>query len=230
MHSQRSESALRNELIDGLQQTHAQARMSGWDFSALAGRLRADEPWWDFEQDCFAALQASEIGALDLGTGGGERLSGLLDRFSHGTQLPPTVLATEGWKPNVPIARTRLAPYGVQVIEYDSEIKQHLDLPEGRLDLVMSRHESFDPGELSRVLVPGGSFLTQQVDGFDAPQLHRWFAAPFTYPEVTAKNYATLLTESGFRIEHHAQTLWELHQHEPIEVTQRRFRIYATRC
>lgn len=130
--------------------------MSGWDFSALVGRLCADEPWWDFEQDCFAALQASEIGALDLGTGGGERLSGLLDRFSRGTQLPPTVLATEGWKPNIPIARTRLAPYGVQVIEYDSEIKQHLDLAEGRLDLVMSRHESFDPGELSRVLVPGG--------------------------------------------------------------------------
>ena len=65
--------------IAQLQDIYAQSKMVGWDFSRLDGRLKSDDPWWDFDADCFAAMgRASRT--VDLGTGGGERPRGLLDR------------------------------------------------------------------------------------------------------------------------------------------------------
>ena len=89
---------------------HAAASMVGWDFSRLDGRMTADEPWWDFERDCRKAL-ATSSSALDLGTGGGERLIQLLEQ----TPERGVVHATEGWAPNVEVARANLAPLGVDV-------------------------------------------------------------------------------------------------------------------
>jgi len=80
----------------------------GWDFSYLEGRLTEEEPPWDFDTSCRAALREAEH-VLDLGTGGGERLLSLAD------DLPADVVATEGWEPNVPIAEARLAPRGIPV-------------------------------------------------------------------------------------------------------------------
>ena len=51
---------------------------------------------------------------LDMGTGGGEFLFSL-----H--PLPKTVYATEGYKPNVPIARQRLEPLGVKVVYFEED-------------------------------------------------------------------------------------------------------------
>jgi SAM-dependent methyltransferase len=39
-----------------------------------------------------------------------------------------------------------------------------LPFADGSLDLVIDRHESFNPREVARVLAPGGRFVTQQVD------------------------------------------------------------------
>src|SRR6187549_330120 len=79
--------------------------VEGWDFSYLAGRMREDAPHWDYRQVVTAAL--GESGALlDLGTGGGEFLSSL-------RPLPALTCATEGYAPNLPVARRRLAPLGI---------------------------------------------------------------------------------------------------------------------
>lgn len=42
--------------IARLQGIHAQSHMVGWDFSRLDGRLKSDDPWWDFDADCLAVM------------------------------------------------------------------------------------------------------------------------------------------------------------------------------
>jgi SAM-dependent methyltransferase len=91
---------------------------------------------------------------LDMGTGGGERLAGL-------QPLPERTYATEGYGPNVPVARGRLEPLGVRVVEVQED--ERLPFEDDFFDMVISRHESFAAGEVWRVLKPGGRFITQQV-------------------------------------------------------------------
>ena len=250
-------------LLQCLEAAHAESQMVGWDFSRLDGSMSADDPWWDFETDCLRALRDSRAGALDLGTGGGERLSALLDALSTGSASLPRVSATEGWPPNVPVARARLAPRDVTVLQYDSETDDTLNIPDQSLDLVMARHESYDAAEIARKLAPGGRLLTQQVEGFDAPEIHDWFGSDYLHPDVTVDRYTSALRQVGMRIDQadrwegsmtftdavalvtylglvpwdapgfsvqtHAQRLLDLNAAAPITVTQRRFRIYATK-
>ncbi|HRI56187.1 MAG TPA: SAM-dependent methyltransferase, partial [Anaerolineae bacterium] len=63
------------------------------------------------------------------------------------------------------IARGRLEPLGVQVVTAVPDAA--LPFADERFDLVINRHESFDAGEIRRILKPGGRFITQQVGGRD---------------------------------------------------------------
>ncbi len=246
--------------IDSLRAVYDRTRMVGWDFSRLEGRLTATEPPWDVEAGCLAAVRSASR-SVDLGTGGGERLGTLLaETAGHGG----VVTATEGWEPNLPVARSNLAPWGIQVLPYDADTRETMPFEDGSVDLVMSRHEAIDAGEVARVLAPGGRLLTQQVDGFDAPEIHEWFGEEFLYPHVTLGRYITELEEAGLRIDvadawdgvmeftdvealvmylamvpwdapnfsvdMHADQLTVLGEHMPLRVTQRRFRLYATKA
>lgn len=187
-------------LMARLERAHAETRMIGWGFSRLEGRLTADEPWWDFEGDCASSVRAARTGVLDLGTGGGERLAGLVEASLPPSPDAPTVAATEGWEPNLGVARDRLSPLGVTVVVHDSEAGDPLPFADATHDLVMARHESFDANEVARVLTRGGRLLTQQVDGSDAPELHDWFGGEFLYPEVTAAAYVRSVEAAGLRV------------------------------
>lgn len=233
--------------------------MVGWDFSLLEGRLTADEPWWDFENDCRAEMsRAARI--ADLGTGGGERLSGLLDLVdAAGKQI----VATEGWEPNIAVAQSALLPRGIDVLRYDAENEERMPFDDSGLDLVMSRHESIDAHEIARTLAPGGRVLTQQVDGRDAEEIREWFGEEQLYPHVTAGRFVEDFEGAGLRVDvvddwqgtmtfadvtalvtylalvpwgaphftvdAHAKQLALLDADRPISVTQRRFRVYATK-
>src|SRR5712692_8615791 len=83
---------------------------AGWDFSYLNGRLEeigSVGDTWEYAEKVKVAFSTAQS-LLDMGTGGGELLSSL-------QPLPPHTCATEGYAPNVPIARQRLEPLGVQV-------------------------------------------------------------------------------------------------------------------
>ncbi|GAB1766897.1 hypothetical protein PMEGAPL125_33170 [Priestia megaterium] len=75
---------------------------TGWDFSIITrtGRMDSDMLSWSYGSEAFRLIQNSNA-ALVMGTGGGEFLS-LLQPF------PRVMYATEGYKPNVPIAKKRL--------------------------------------------------------------------------------------------------------------------------
>lgn len=79
------------------------------------------------------------------------------------------VYATEGYTPNVSLARERLAPLGVTVYEVQDD---HLPLPDASLDLIINRHGSYQASEVQRVLKPEKSFITQQVGDQTNHRLH----------------------------------------------------------
>ncbi len=146
---------------------------SGWDFSWLGDRLITEGPGWDFEAIVERSARSSPD-LLDMGTGGGEWLARLPHR-------PPRTVATEGWPPNVPLARRRLAPVGIEVFDagggpdnVDQPFKTTvpdrgtpgaLPFDDASFHLITNRHESWVAAEIRRVLAPGGHFVTQQVGG-----------------------------------------------------------------
>ena len=149
------------------------APFPGWDFSWLDRRSWTEPLPWDYSARV-AALARSARTMLDMGTGGGEALAQLPDRA-------PRTVATEAWPPNVPVAGRRLLPLGIPVIQNEApadNVNQdaandggRLPFRDGSLDLICNRHESFLAVEVSRVLAPGGTFVTQQVDRHDNDDL-----------------------------------------------------------
>jgi SAM-dependent methyltransferase len=141
--------------------------IAGWDFSVLGDRIAIAALPWDFDEIVAShARMAPDL--LDIGTGGGEWLAGLRVR-------PARTVATESWPPNVEVAGRRLRPLGVTVVATEpapdnidqlaGESRGQLPFPNESFALVTSRHEAFVAREVSRVLVSGGVFLTQQVGG-----------------------------------------------------------------
>ena len=131
--------------------------ITGWDFSKLTetGRMRETPLPWDYH----AIVKQYMNGVnrmLDMGTGGGEFLKTL-------APLPMETYATEGYEPNVRIAEENLKPLGVKVISGYKD--DSLPMESNYFDIVINRHEYYDPGEVNRILKPGGYFITQQVKG-----------------------------------------------------------------
>jgi SAM-dependent methyltransferase len=131
------------------------ADFRGWDFSFMDGRLEGDDVPWSYDDLASAEITATTR-LLDVGTGGGETLAAIL-----AGRRPEHAVATEGWPPNVPVARERLEPLGVEVRQ--TVQGEPLPADDGEFDLVLARHSGCAYSELHRVLQPGGAFLTQGV-------------------------------------------------------------------
>lgn len=134
----------------------------------------------------------SGAAVLDLGTGGGELLCTFED-------LPADARATEGYRPNVAVARAALASRGIEVDEVGDD--DRLPYPDRRFDLVLDRHQSFDASEVARVLRPGGAFVTQQVGGQDLADLNELLGAPaHDYAHWDLDTAVRQVTDAGLRV------------------------------
>ena len=61
---------------------------------------------------------------------------------------------------------------------YEVEDDTRLPFGNAEFDLVINRHESYEPAEVRRILHPGGRFVTQQVGGQNNTDLNALLGAP----------------------------------------------------
>jgi len=168
-----------------------QASFSGWDFSYIRGRLREEKPPWDYIGEA-KKLVENATAVLDMGTGGGEN-------FSKLGPFPEHTTATEGWLPNVPIARKKLEPLGVKIVAVDES--GELPFKNDEFDLVLNRHSGFDRREVFRILQKDGIFFTQQVSGNNLQDLIEEFHCYTQSKEWNAEIEKGRLEKVGFRVE-----------------------------
>jgi SAM-dependent methyltransferase len=166
---------------------------TGWNFSYLDGRMFEDETPWSYI-DRAGALMDAASSAIDLDTGGGERL---LDMRAH---WPARMVATEGYPPNRRLAFQRLSPLGVGVLDAHMTDYDPLPFADATFDLVLNRHAAFNCDEVARVLQSRGCFLTQQVHGMYAWDLLAAFDAHPQWPEATPEKYVPRLRAAGLVI------------------------------
>ena len=170
-----------------------QTEFHGWDFSHLEGRMIEASPPWDYL--AMAAAHMSQAKAmLDISTGGGERI------FSLRAHWPAKVVASEGYAPNVALARERLVPFGATVVEVDSSQVAPMPFADDEFDLVLSRHSAFNANEVARMLMPGGIFLTQQVHGLYAHDLIEYFGATPQWPHATYEEAIIRVAAAGLEL------------------------------
>lgn len=166
---------------------------SGWDFSYITATNRmAEGPLtWSKASKLLPMLRKAQS-MLDMGTGGGEFLSRL-------QPFPLATYATEGYAPNIPIARQRLEPLGIKVFKVGED--GQLPFEDNQFDLVINRHEYYDPKEVLRVLKPGHRFITQQVGGKNEQNLNALLGAEnYQYAHWTLDYAVRELHEAGLRI------------------------------
>ena len=167
---------------------------AGWDFSYLTGRYHEETPPWSYEA-IVRDLAREADSLLDLGTGGGEKLLELKDA------LPTHTIATEGYAPNIPVARANLEPHGIRVVAYNIDEAARMPFDDHSFAVIIDRHEAFDAVEVARILRPGGVFLTQQVDGRDIADMLALFGLQPAYLHVNLANCARGLADAGLTIE-----------------------------
>jgi SAM-dependent methyltransferase len=168
-------------------------QMSGWDWGCVEGRYIESEPPWNYREQVRAHLQPN-LSLLDMGTGGGELLASM-------APLPNDTWATEGYPPNVAVARARLSPLGATVVPTKIE-GDILPLTDASFDLVINRHESFDAREVHRVLRPGGTFITQQVGAKDVIELNETLQDEVTlaYPQWEMSSVCAQVKAAGIDV------------------------------
>jgi SAM-dependent methyltransferase len=183
----------RERLVSAWRAEH-QRPVVGWDFSELAGRYVEQQPPWSYDDLARDVLTGAKS-SLDMGTGGGEVLSRLLD------VLPADTMATEGWPPNLPVARAALEPHRVEVVAYDAERDRSMPFDDGRFDVVLNRYEAYDAAEVHRILGSGGRFLTQQVDGRDFEETQQLFGHHSAYPHITPAKLGAQAEAAGLVVD-----------------------------
>jgi SAM-dependent methyltransferase len=190
-------SASEQDILAWLRREYAQPFV-GWDFSYLkTRRLFFGAPTWDYSAMLREAMSKSAA-VLEVDTGGGERLAQLLEQSGYSGRT----FATEGYKPNVEVARRRLEPMGVQV--YDVPDTTVLPFSDASFDLVMNRHGACSFPEAYRLLRPGGAYITQQVGNLSNLEILRWLDLPLPQPDALGRlaGAGPVAEQAGFSLVH----------------------------
>lgn len=170
------------------------AHIHGWDFSHIHGRYQEENDLpWNYEQLVRRCLHP-KAHILDMDTGGGEFLLSL----GHPCQL---ISATEAYPPNVSLCWKQLLPLGIDFQE--AEGWGPLPFPDNTFDLVLNRHGDYLASEVSRILKPGGTFLTEQVgreNDRDLVELLLNQAPPLPFPMQYLETARKDLESCGFII------------------------------
>ncbi len=129
------------------------AERRGWDFSRL--NVRRDAVPWDYDDVVRGSLSGTEK-VLDIGTGGGERLTRLAGSFRSaiGIDIDPEMIR---------VANENLPRELSGQIDFRVGDSHEIDLPAASLGVVLCRHSVLDAAQVARILSPGGTLIWQSV-------------------------------------------------------------------
>lgn len=167
-------------------------KFCGWNFSHLKSRKIEEKLPWDYTTLAKKLVRKSES-ILDMGTGGGEIFSSLMP-------FPCKATVTEGYRPNYLLAKKRLEPLGVKVIDFENATVRKLPFKNEEFDLVLNRHDAFDITELFRILKSNGIFLTQQVGKNNLMDLMKFFNSKQKFNIASFQSVKNELIGTGFKI------------------------------
>lgn len=169
------------------------AKLKGWDFSQV--RVIEEGPRIDYSKVVETHLGSNKI-LLDTGTGGGERLKTFAPKVREaiGIDVDRKMIKTAAEN----LGKSSL--HNVNLILCDSE---KMPIARAHIDIVTDRHAPFNAKEVSRILKPGGTFITQQVSEGDKRNFKEVFQRGQSYGEKSGtlkKRYLRELREAGIRI------------------------------
>ncbi len=175
---------------------------SGWDFSHLQSRWHHQTEGWSYKAIVREYLQPTDR-LLDMDTGGGEFLLSLGHPYDRTS-------VTEAWEPNIQLCMEKLAPLGIQVYPVRNHLQ--LSIPDNQFDMVINRHGTYDLGEVSRILKPGGMFITQQVGGENCIAFARRINPDYEpmYEEFSLATELPKFQENGFSVKYSDESHPEL--------------------
>ena len=164
----------------------------GWDFSYLKGRWQDEALPWNYEEMISNYLKDTDK-LLDMGTGGGEFLLSLKHPYN-------LTCATEAYLPNVELCKEKLLPLGIDIRQIIDDAEVPFD--DNQFDIIINRHEAFEPKEIQRLLKKNGIFITQQVGGENDRDLSEKLIEGYKpqYQAHNLKENVQKLKENGFEI------------------------------
>lgn len=195
-------------------------KLNGWDFSKV--KCVSEGTIEDLYREVRKVCQPSDL-LLDIGTGGGEAILSLAEsaRLLVGIDNSTEMIKT---------ATRNAAASGLSHVRFLEMEADCLHFPDAFFNVVSCRHSDFFAKEVARVLMKGGTLLTQQVSENDKLNLKKAFGrgqAFDTKPGTLKQRYMTDLSAAGFsdiqtfdfnRMEYYqtAEDLVFLLKHTPI--------------
>lgn len=136
---------------------------NGWDFSRM--QTERDRVPWEYLEIVPRYLRTTDA-VLDIGTGGGEKLLTLSQYFEHGIGIDPD--------PDM-IRTARETGSSQSTVAFEEMGAENLGFPDATFDVVLTRHAPIHVPEVTRVLKPGGYFVSQQVGVRNMANIRRAF-------------------------------------------------------
>lgn len=162
----------------------------GWDFSRMS--VERAPVTWEYLDVVSAFLRPTDV-VLDIGTGGGERLLSLADKYRRAVGVDPD-------PDMVRVARENAARHAnVQFLPGSAE---RLDLvDDGGFDVVLTRHAPTFAPELDRVTKPGGVFISQGIGSRNMDNIRQAFnTGSAAHYEDAHRTFLSELAARGWRL------------------------------
>ena len=250
---------MQTNTIDDLVTLYEQTKMVGWDFSRLSGRMMVDDTPWDFDADCLAEMRrASNLVDLGTGGGErlrrllaavppGERRVAATEGWAPNFPVAQGNLAPLGIDVvSYSIDHGQPLPFDDSSLDLVMSRHEAIDIgeaarvlvPGGRLlsQQVHGRdaeeiHLWFDEEFLFPDATPERYAADLEAAGMRVDAMDEWQGTRvFTDVEALVVYLALVPWDApNFDVRRNERRLAELDANRPIRVSQRRFRVSATK-
>jgi|TARA_B100000315_G_scaffold258240_1_gene309647 SAM-dependent methyltransferase len=180
--------------LDELKETDARIPdLAGWDFSRM--KTERDPVPWDYGQ-LLRRLIGDNDRVLDQGTGGGEVLL-------HVAPICREITGIDLDQHMIDQANRNLTASDRTNVTFICMDSDAMDFADEEFDVAINRHSGFIPKETSRVIKPGGYFITQQVGSRNCESVFAGFEWSQSFPDdwsISLRDQGAQFEESGMRI------------------------------